>query len=57
MNKSDKNSQKEVLQNYLHQKSVANISKPFDEYVGIGDFKTGFVDSLFDAFPDIEIQP
>ena len=57
LNKSDKNSRKEVLQNYLHQKSVANISKPFDEYVGIGDFKTGFVDSLFDAFPDIEIQP
>jgi predicted ester cyclase len=57
LNKADINSLEEVLQNYLHQKCIVNISKPFDEYIGIGDFKRRFINSLLDAFPDTEIQP
>jgi hypothetical protein len=43
LNKADVNSLEEVLQNYLHQKCIVNISKPFDEYVGIDDFKIRFI--------------
>lgn len=57
LNNVDKNSLKEVLLHYFHETIIVYVSRPFEEYKGVDNYKEQFYEPLLNAFPDLEIQP
>jgi predicted ester cyclase len=57
LKRTDQESLKVAVSKFVDKTVCTHISRPFEDYIGVDAFIEKFVEPLFAAFPDIEVQP